>query len=186
MTAFRIGDFAGYVGAPPRAPAPVWTVARIDQRRSAHVARRLLRLGAESFEVWHTERVRCGPLRRLESRRFPTFPGWLFVDMGSGRWREARAIDGVLGFAMHGGAVAVIGGALISALRVEMATREQRIAARARIAPGDAVRIAAGPLCGMEGVVASAMPNGDAVVMLSRMGRLVIDLDSLDLSSGGE
>lgn len=153
-----------------------WYLLRTKPREEARALENLARQGFEAF-VPHcsAERlVRGRPVRRRE----PLFPGYAFVSLNETghNWSVLRSTRGVAHLVRFGTHTPTVDDAVITRLReLDGATLPGPADA---LAPGDRVRIVAGPLAGLEGVFEQR--DGQARVMLlldwmQRQVRVAVD-----------
>jgi len=112
--------------------------------------------------------------RRRHERIVPLFPRYLFLRLREGCQPLApvRSSVGVSGVVRFGSRYAVVADDVIGMLRsrADPLTGLHRLTSPTRLASGDAVRLAAGPFDGLEGVFERADGDERAVVLLKLLG----------------
>jgi transcription antitermination factor NusG len=147
-------------------------VAQIDQRREALALHYLQEIAA--YEVY-LPRIRAA--RRGGDE--PLFRGYLFVLATARGWWRARWSPGIYGLVMSGDMPAVLADAVIEELR----SREDRnglirlpkrksLNGGSLFAPGDQVRVKAGPMSGLSGLVQGLRPHQRIEILLTMLGAL--------------
>ncbi|HEY2418585.1 MAG TPA: transcription termination/antitermination NusG family protein, partial [Steroidobacteraceae bacterium] len=118
--------------------------------------------------VWHSE---------------PLFPGYLFIHLDPQRpWYPIRWAPGVYHLLTVAGMPQPCAEGAVEAVQAAEALRAPEPPARPAIAPGDAVRLAAGPLAGHQGLVLSVHRDQAriAVMMLGQLRNLAVPLDACE------
>lgn len=92
--------------------------------------------------------------RRIQTREASYFPGYVFVhlDLAKDQWRSVNGTLGVRSLVMFGGKPASVPTPFVEFLR-GCADKEGCLALPSHFAPGDKVRISAGPFADMVGMI---------------------------------
>lgn len=138
-------------------------------------ARAVTHLARQGFKAW-LPRLRRG---RRHARRFevvlaPLFPGYLFIELDPERqpWRTINATFGVRQIVLGaGGGPVALASDFVAALRVHCDTEGVVQDATATLAPGDAVKIIAGPFVGCIGELVQLEAHDRVTVLLRMLAR---------------
>lgn len=158
--------------------AESWFVGQLKPNGLALAERNLTRQGIESFCPWQVEtHRRSGQLRDV---RRPLFPGYIFVrlDPRAGLWGAVNSTRGLTRLVQTDPrAPTPLPDALIAGLRARCAADGQ-LAAPPKLAPGDPVRVIAGPFAEFVTRIESIRPDARIRVLFDLMQRaVVVDLD---------
>ena len=126
----------------------------------------------QSFEVFLPRRRKVRRhARRVETILVSFFPGYLFVsfDLSRDRWRSINGTHGVASLVMQGDYPAPVPVGVVEALR-ESCDEMSIIQWRPKIAPGEPVRVLAGPFSDMIGELDRLEGPGRVRVLLDIMG----------------
>lgn len=129
-----------------------WYAVQTQPQREALAAEQL---GKQAFEVFFPrQRKTVRHARRITERTAAYFPGYLFVrlDLDRDRWRAVNGTFGVRGLVMAGERPRPAPKGLIEALS-ERVDSAGFLAAPPTCAPGDQVRLVAGPLADLIGTL---------------------------------
>jgi transcriptional antiterminator RfaH len=135
-------------------------------------ARAVTHLRRQGFQAW-LPRLRRGRrhARRFETVLAPLFPGYLFVELDRDRqpWRRINATFGVRQIVLGaGGGPAALASEFVAALLARCDKEGVMQDNTATLAPGDAVKIIAGPFVGCIGELVGLEAH-DRVTVLLRM-----------------
>jgi transcriptional antiterminator NusG len=154
------------------APDERWYAAYIVTRHEKVVAQQLLRRGLESFLPLYRA------TRRWKNRRaqveLPLFPGYLFVRINIVERVRALEVPGVVHIVSVRGEPVALPDGEIESLRTAMQLRTSEPCSY--LASGQRIRIKAGPLQGLEGVV----------VRQDRQTRIIVSVDFIQRSTAVE
>jgi transcriptional antiterminator RfaH len=133
-------------------------------------------LQRQGYEVYFPRLLQ--PLRRRARWReaiVALFPRYLFIRLDEGRQAlsPVRSTAGVTGIVRFGARFATVPDGVIRDLRSRAHPESglHRLCGRAEFTLGTAVRIAAGPLAGMEGVFERRAGSDRVVILLNILGR---------------
>ena len=142
------GDCFGAIGLLGRSPC--WHAVRTSPRHEKHVYEHLLCRNIESFlPLYHClHRWKNGCSVRIDS---PLFPGYLFVKIGSERRVPVLGVPGVLGFVGTKAGPSRLEDFEIETLRRGLLS--ETFEPHSRLVVGDKVRVIAGPLAGLTGIL---------------------------------
>lgn len=132
------------------APRPRWFAATIQPGRSELAELHLARQGFKAFVPRRETMVRSG--RRMVPKVAPFFPGYLFVafDLDRTRWRAVNGTCGVRSLIMQGERPVPVPAGLVEGLMV-MTGPDGLLDTSGALAPGDQVRLLAGPFADLIG-----------------------------------
>lgn len=117
--------------------------------------------------------------RRKTSVELPLFPNYLFVRIQGGERAPVLRVPGVLSI-VGGPQPTELSEFEIEALRSGL--RHCRVEPHAYLVVGDRVRIKAGPLCGMHGILIRKKSSLRVVLSISEIGRsLAVEVDVADI-----
>jgi len=157
---------------------PYWCVARLEPNREA-VARHFLQAGGYEIYFPKVREKRLHGRRRVE-RVSLLFPRYGFVSITNG-WHGARWTIGVAALIMRGDRPAEVADEVIENLRLrERAGVVVLPGQAAAFKPGDRVRVTAGAMCGLEGLVAGMRAHERVAVLLEALGRVELSKDSIE------
>ncbi len=152
--------------------APLWLLAQLKPGGFEQAQTNLARQGYASFMPIRQKTVRKS--RKLVTKWVPLFPGYIFVGLGRERtWREINSTYGVARLVMRREHVPQPAPPDLMASLFARCDDEGRILPPERFAPGDRVRIVAGPMADLVAEVERA-PDADRVrILLEMMGQAV-------------
>jgi len=170
----------GYYRCEGNAAASYWIAVQVRPNHE--------RTTAEHFALWNHEhflptyRVRRKWCDRMKELELPLFPGYVFCRYEAGvRWR-ILSTAGVVRILGYGGCPAEVNEEEITAI-ARITQSGYDCEPLAYIQTGDRVRIDAGPLKGLTGVVVKAKPGRQrfitSVTLLQRSVSVEVDGDSL-------
>jgi transcriptional antiterminator RfaH len=151
-------------------PALTWHLAQLRPNGSSLATRNLLRQGYEVFNPKHMVSKRRA--LRFVPREEQLFPGYLFVGLGQAK-RQWGPINGTLGVARlvgFGGSAAVVPVSLIAELRRRCDAAGMMLPVP-DLAPGDTIRIVAGPFAEFVSKVEKIDADQRVWVLLDILGR---------------
>jgi transcription antitermination factor NusG len=152
------------------------------QTRSRHEKQVALRIAAQSLETFlpvHCSRHiwKNGVHAHVE---LPLFPGYLFARANKYDRHTILRLPGVVGFAASSSHPTAIAAPDMEMLR--MATEQLRAEPHPYLAIGDWVRIVAGPLAGMEGVLARRKQEYRVVLSIEAIMRsIAVEVSEFDI-----
>jgi transcription antitermination factor NusG len=160
---------------------PQWHVAYVVTRHEKAVAQELSRRLVESFlPVYQT--VHYWNKRRAQVE-LPLFPSYVFVRMTSHERLRVLQVPAVVHLVTFNGLPAAVPEEEIEALRT--AVRLRRAQPHPYHSVGDRVRIKAGPLKGLEGVLVKQQSASRMIVAVDFIHRSVsVELEPDDLEGG--
>ena len=148
-----------------------WYVLRIKPHKERSVYKLLQ---SQAFEVYFPA-LKVTPKNPRAARIRPYFPGYLFVclDLDEMGQNVLRWTPGTKGLVRFGGEPAVVPEALIHELQKRLAALEAAgWPAEEKLAPGDRVRIVAGPFAGYEAIFDAHLSGKNRVrVLLAFLSR---------------
>ncbi len=149
----------------------VWLVVRTKPKQERHVLEALAGRGIEGY----CPRILEPPRHRHAPRGpVPLFPGYVFARCLLPDWyRAVHYCSGAAGVVRFGEELAVLDDAVVAALKEREGERGYVVVREVRRKPerGEAVRIVAGPLAGLSGVVERYLPGRDRVRLLLQVVR---------------
>ncbi|MFZ0816547.1 MAG: UpxY family transcription antiterminator [Candidatus Sulfotelmatobacter sp.] len=172
-----------YVGTREPSAAPgicaqwfaAYTSSRHEKRVALHFAEREIEAFLPLYATRHRWKNRCEVLVEL-----PLFPNYVFVHMATRERVRILEVPGVLALVGAGKIPAPLPDFEIEALRNGAGRR--RIEPHAYLVIGERVRIKAGPMTGMEGVLLRKKNNFRVVLALDVIMRSVaVEVDAEDL-----
>lgn len=133
-------------------------------------------LDRQGYEAYFPRLLQCVLWRgNWRERVVPLFPGYLFLRLDEGRqpFAPVRSTLGVSCAVRFGMSYAIVPDDVIRDLRAraDPGTGMHRLNLPARLAPGDRVRILAGPFDGLEGIFQRESGPDRAIVLLSVLGQ---------------
>lgn len=161
-----------------------WFVIHAQPRHEVVAEDSLSRLQVETFlprlRQWRTVR------RRRQLVTGPLFPGYLFARFDpAARWRAVNFARGVTRIVTFGETPAMVPDALVAGITARM--EDGAVVVRPRFAPGDRVRVAWGPLEGLEAVFEKELSDQQRVVLLFKAvafpARVVVDATQIERAS---
>jgi transcriptional antiterminator RfaH len=157
-----------------------WLVARTEPQRERTACRFLQLRGFTVYVPYIRERLSKGG-RRIERLR-PLFPCYCFVASENGRFWDVRWCVGVAAVLMNGEGPARLSDRIVGEIR----SRERAgvVVLPDRAAPfkvGDRVRVTAGTLRGLEGLVAGMRSHERVAVLLQALGRITLPQDAIEV-----
>jgi transcriptional antiterminator RfaH len=153
-----------------------WACAQLvpnHERLALHCLERVA-----GFEIYMPRIQAPRTSRRQEPR--PLFPGYAFVLIVL-QWHTIKRTPGVVRLVTDGGTPAKVPDAVIEDLRRRERNGLVQLPELHRFRAGDRVRIAHGPLTGLEGLVASTRPNQRIEMLLGLLGRARVVLPVADV-----
>lgn len=148
-----------------------WYVAHTKPSAEARAREHLMNQG---FEAWLPEYLKTRRhARRSEQVRRPLFPRYLFVrlDLDAERWRAVLGTVGILHL-VGGDPPTPVAEAVVAALWARTdADGLVPVSPALDLHPGDAVRIAEGPLADLEGIFLDIEDRDRVAILLRLMGR---------------
>jgi transcriptional antiterminator RfaH len=158
--------------------AEFWYVGQLKPNGLALAERNLTRQGIESFCPWQVETHRCSD--QLRDVRRPLFPGYIFVrlDPGAGHWRSVNSTRGLTRLVQTDPrAPTPLPEALIAGLRARC-DPDGQLTTPPTFAPGDPVRVIAGPFAELVTRIESITADARIRVMFDMMQRkMTVELD---------
>jgi transcription antitermination factor NusG len=161
-----------------------WYALHIRSRHEKRVAEQLLSQSLETFLPLHRSRHtwKNGVHADVD---LPLFPCYLFARASGGDRGRLLRHPGVLGFAASTTRPTVIPDEEISALRT--ATENLKAEPHPYLKNGDAVRIVAGPLTGMTGILTRRKHEYRVVLSIEAIMRsIVVEVSEFDIEPQGE
>lgn len=159
-------------------PAPRWHAVFTLPRHEKTVAKHFAARTIEYFLPLHETVHRWN--RRRAAVQLPLFPGYIFVHIA---WHAHLAVlttPGVLRIVSFNGEPAVLPDEQVDALQRSL--RARRAEPCEFLSRGQPVRIASGPLQGLEGVVVRRKNNWRVIVSVKFISRsIAVDLEATDL-----
>lgn len=160
---------------------PFWFAARTQPRHEKNVERHLRMREIETYLPLQRE-VRCWNGRRAQVE-IPLFPGYVFLRLCLRDRFKALEHPSIVSFVSFGGRPATLPDMEIDALRNTLSQRAAE--SYPYFSAGKRVRIAAGPLAGLEGTVLRKRGKLRLIVSVDFLQRAVaIDLEPADLRLG--
>jgi transcriptional antiterminator RfaH len=150
--------------------AQTWHLAQLRPNGAALATRNLLRQGYEVFNPKHTVSRRRGEV--FVAREEQLFPGYLFVALGQEKqhWGPINGTLGVARLVGFGGSAAVVPHHLIDELQ-RRCDETGLILPMPDLAPGDTIRILAGPFAEFVSKVERIDAQQRVWVLLDLLGR---------------
>lgn len=153
----------------------VYTNSHHEKRVALHLAEREIESFLPLYSTRHRWRNRCE--RTVE---LPLFPNYVFVRIASRERVRVLAVPGVLSLVGVGRTPAALPDFEIEALRCGVGRR--KIEPHPYLVVGERVRIEAGPMTGMEGVLVRKKNNFRVVLALDAiMQSVAVEVDADDL-----
>lgn len=150
----------------------LWYLAQLRPNQLARARRNLERQGYRCFVPLRPATQRSG--RQLRTRLAPLFPGYLFLALGPAQaWRPVNGTFGVVRLVMRDAITPQPVPPAVMAQLFAHSDAEGVLAPPADLAPGDAVRVHAGPMAGFVARVAWLDGPGRVGVLLDMMGQAV-------------
>ena len=156
-----------------------WIVARTEPQRE-RTARRFLELRGFSVYLPYVRERHAKGGRRLERLR-PLFPSYAFVLLRDGRWWDARWCVGVAAVIMSGDGPAQLSDRIVDGIRDRERNGAVELPRQERLRLGDRVRVTAGAMCGLEGLVAGMRAHERVAVLLQALGRIELPRDAVEV-----
>lgn len=157
-----------------------WYVAYTCSRHEKHLAEQCEKRGIRAFLPLYAVQ-RQWKQRRAEVL-LPLFPSYVFIRMALAERFRVLALPGMVSLVSFKGLPAVVPDTQIEALR--KAVTLGRAEPCAYLQSGKRVRVTAGPLLGLEGIVQEIKNNVYVIVSFDWMNRSVsISLDALELEA---
>jgi len=160
---------------PDAAPAPDpagWYLAQLRPNQTERARRNLERQGYGCFLPRRARTRRAGG--QLRPGLAPLFPGYLFVSIGAlQQWRPVNGTYGVVRLVMRNAHTPQPVPEAVMAELLAGVDAEGVLRPAADLAPGDTVRIEAGPMTGLVARVEGLDAAGRVGVLLEMMGQAV-------------
>ncbi len=170
----------------PDRSAKYWYAAQLKPNGLAIAERNLAQQAIESFCPWQIETERRG--QQLRDIRRPLFPGYIFVriDPNAGLWRKLRNTRGLTRLVQTDPrAPTPLPDALIAGLQQRCDTDGQLVTTP-DLAPGDTVRVIAGPFADFVARIEQITPDARVRVLFDLLIRKVaVNLDPATLRREG-
>jgi transcription antitermination factor NusG len=158
---------------------PKWYAAYTCARHEKCVAEHLQRIGVESYLALYTARRQWNQ-RRVQVE-MPLFPGYVFVRISLAERLRVLSAPGVVYLVSARGEPVPLADDEIEPLR-DCLTRKLRAEPTAYLPTGSRVRVVAGPLSGLEGVIVRRDGESRFVVSIDLIMRAIaINVEGLDL-----
>lgn len=149
-----------------------WFVIRTQPNAEARAAQQLARQAFEVYLPTHLKRRRHA--RRVEIVRRPLFARYLFVALDSrSRWRSILSTVGVADLVRAGDMPLAVPPGVVDALRANQTAGAFDDLGANAFAPGQLVRVLAGPFADIVGRIASLADSERVYVLLEFLGREV-------------
>jgi transcription termination/antitermination protein NusG len=148
-----------------------WFALRVKPNHEKSVARAIEFQGYEGFLP--TYRVRRATSPRSHEIDHALFAGYVFCRFGRASWARIINTPGVIDVVRSGRTLAAIDQEEIEALQIAQSARSQ-MEPWPYLAAGDAVRIAAGPLAGRQGIVVTVKGSTRLVLSVTMLQRSVL------------
>jgi transcriptional antiterminator RfaH len=149
-----------------------WYVVRTQPNAEMRAAEHLARQEFGVYLPTHLRRRRHA--RRVETVRRPLFSRYLFVELDAGaRWRAILSTVGVADLIRAGDAPMPVPAAVVETLRANERAGAFDETGAARLAPGQRVRVLAGPFADFVGRIAALADTERVYVLLDFLGREV-------------
>jgi transcription termination/antitermination protein NusG len=172
---------AGYPEMPPSFHEPRWYAAYTSANHEKRVAEQLVRSSVENFLPLY-QSVRRWKDRRVQLR-LPLFPGYLFVRLALRDRLLVLRVPGVAKLVGFNGAPAPLRQEEIDALRTSLASGV-RAEPHPYLKVGRRVRVRAGPLGGLEGILVKKKNRARFVVSVELIQRaMAVEIDEADLEA---
>ena len=156
-----------------------WLVARTEPQRE-QTARRFLELRGFSVYVPRIRERHTKGGHRIERLR-PLFPSYALVVLENGRWWDVRWCVGVCAVIMSGGEPARLSDRIVEGIRGRERNGAVELPRQERLKLGDRVRVTAGAMCGLEGLVAGMRAHERVAVLLQALGRIELPRDAVEV-----
>ena len=164
----------------PVAVQPRWYVAYVVTRHEKVVADQLLRRSVNSFLPLHRT-VHYWNKRRAQVQ-VPLFPSYIFVHIAAQERIRVLEVPGVVHIVSFNGVLASVPDEEMEALRAALSLRSYE--PFPYLTAGRRVRIKAGPLKGLEGVITHQQSQTRIIVSIDFIQRSVsVELEPWDLES---
>ena len=159
---------------------PNWYVAYTCSRHEKYLAEQCQQRGITAFLPLYAAQ-RHWKRRRAEVL-LPLFPSYVFVRMALAERFRVLALPGMVSLVSFKGLPAVVPGTQIEALR--KAVSLGRVEPCTYLQSGKRVRVTAGPLVGLEGIVSEVKNNVRVIVSFDWMNRSVsVSLDATEVEA---
>jgi len=168
-------------GSGRRGELVAYLVVRTEPLRE-QTARRFLELRGFSVYVPCIRERHTKGGRRIERLR-PLFPSYAFVAFENGRFWNVRWCIGVVAVLMSSGSEPA---RLSDRIVDEIRSRERNGVVvlpdcAAAFKPGDKVRVTAGPMCGLEGLVDGLRARERVAILLQALGRVELSRAAIEV-----
>lgn len=151
-----------------------WYAVHTRPHAESKAARHLERQGFATYLPRYLKRRRHA--RKIDVAAAPLFPRYLFVavDMATQRWRAISSTVGVVRLVCNGDVPAPVPEGVIEQLRAHQDERGfVRLAAGARLRPGERVRVLDGAFCDCLGLFEGVTDGERVAILLELLGRKV-------------
>jgi len=151
-----------------------WYAVHTRPHAEMKAARHLERQGFATYLPRYLKRRRHA--RKIDVAAAPLFPRYLFVavDMATQRWRAISSTVGVVRLVCNGDVPAPVPEGVIEQLRAHQDERGfVRLAAGARLRPGERVRVLDGAFCDCLGLFEGVTDGERVAILLELLGRKV-------------
>ena len=181
-TAFRIPNPANPLATDYTGVGAVWTApgAHVDRAQNLmKLAERMQRIGVESYLALYTETHQWN--RRRVKVEMPLFPGYVFVRISLAERLRVLNAPGVAYLVNRRGEPVALADHDIEPLR-DCLSQKLQVEPFAYLNAGSRVRVVAGPLSGLEGVIVRRESGARFVVSIDLIMRAIaINVEGLDL-----
>jgi len=172
---------AQYSGLPSDFYEPHWYAAYTSANHEVRVAEQLVRRSVEHFLPLY-ESVRRWKDRKVQLR-LPLFPGYLFVRLALRDRLQVLQVPGVARLVGFSGTPKALPQEEIEALQTSLASR-LRAEPHPYLTAGRRVRVTAGPLAGLQGILVKRKNRARFVVSVELIQRaMAVEIDEADLEA---
>jgi transcription antitermination factor NusG len=173
------------LSGPPELAALVanhsWFAVFVRSHHEKRISQHCLQRDIESFLPLYSE-VHTWANRCKATVELPLFPNYLFVRIRSAVRRRVLDVPGVLSIVSRGSQIAPLPDAEIESLRSGL--RLGKLGPHPHLAVGERVRITAGPLNGMEGILLRKKNHLRVVITISQIAQSVaVEVDAAEIES---
>lgn len=171
-----VGGHLSLVPDPPPRWYAVYTWARHEKAVARHFDERGLMYFLPLYQALHRWNKRTCRVS------LPLFPGYVFVRTGGAERYKPLQVPGVLHYAGTGSAPSAIADEEIEALRRILVSGKE-VGPHPYLSTGQQVRIAAGPLAGLRGVIQRSKSGNRFVVSVETIKQsIAIELDGFQIA----